>query len=66
MLPDVVLEVLLATLVGDLSQPGLLARECLVQVKQLQLGGFASLPEIFQKHQLANPAGSWKASTLGH
>ena len=38
MLPDVVLEVLLATLVGDLGQPRLLARECLVQVKQLQLG----------------------------
>ena len=49
MLPDVVLEVLLATLVGDLSQPGLLARECLVQVKQLQLG-VIQVTKLGRKH----------------
>ena len=36
--PDEVLQVLLPALVGDLGQPGLLAGESLVQVKQLQLG----------------------------
>ena len=37
-LPDEVLEVLLPALVGDLREPGLLAGESLVEVKELQLG----------------------------
>ena len=43
-LPDEVLEVRVAALVGDLRQSGLLAAEGLVQVKQLQ-GRVGKLPE---------------------
>ena len=49
LIPDVVLQVLLAALVGDLRQPGLLAGEGLVQVKQLQLG-VIQVTELGRKH----------------
>ena len=48
-IPDVVLQVLLSALVGDLRQPGLLAGEGLVQVKQLQLG-VIQVTELGRKH----------------
>ena len=48
-IPDIVLQVLLAALVGDLSQSGFLAGECLVQIKQLQLG-VIQVTELGRKH----------------